>query len=51
MPQMAPLWWEMIYMTITSMLILMSILIYHNNMMNPTKTYKNKKYNFLTWKW
>nr|ASY97600.1 ATP synthase F0 subunit 8 [Pyrrhocoris tibialis]UEP16596.1 ATP synthase F0 subunit 8 [Pyrrhocoris tibialis] len=51
MPQMSPLWWEMLYILTTSMMIMTSIIIYHNKTINS----KNNpmKYNLKTpsWKW
>nr|YP_009754532.1 ATP synthase F0 subunit 8 [Myrmus lateralis]QIN90640.1 ATP synthase F0 subunit 8 [Myrmus lateralis] len=53
MPQMAPLWWEILFMVFIMLFILMSIVIYYNTMMLPKnqKYSNNKIYNQMNWKW
>nr|YP_009643509.1 ATP synthase F0 subunit 8 [Antilochus russus]APO08952.1 ATP synthase F0 subunit 8 [Antilochus russus] len=51
MPQMAPLWWEMLYIMLTLMLLMTSIIIYH---MKPVALKKNKAmrlFSTCNWKW
>nr|YP_009643431.1 ATP synthase F0 subunit 8 [Melamphaus rubrocinctus]APO08861.1 ATP synthase F0 subunit 8 [Melamphaus rubrocinctus] len=53
MPQMAPLWWEMLYIIVSIMMMMTSITIYHNKTMKslkstqPFTTSLTKKY----WSW
>nr|YP_010710187.1 ATP synthase F0 subunit 8 [Macroscytus japonensis]WCS41487.1 ATP synthase F0 subunit 8 [Macroscytus japonensis] len=52
MPQMAPLWWEMLFIMFIAVFIMMSIILYHN--INPSQeesdaTIKNTIN--LSWKW
>nr|YP_009485685.1 ATP synthase F0 subunit 8 [Carbula sinica]AVZ00821.1 ATP synthase F0 subunit 8 [Carbula sinica] len=52
MPQMAPLWWEMLFIMFILTFILMNIMIYFN-MKISQKFYKNN-YNSIkqfNWKW
>nr|UPL65237.1 ATPase subunit 8 [Ectatops sp.] len=51
MPQMAPLWWEYLYLMNSLLMIIISTLIYHNKMNYPIKqTLKYKKL-IKNWKW
>nr|WHU31842.1 ATP synthase F0 subunit 8 [Aeschrocoris tuberculatus] len=53
MPQMSPLWWEMLYLMFIMSFILVNISIYYNNQtknkLSTEMKYKNKK--SLIWKW
>nr|UPL65393.1 ATPase subunit 8 [Parathyginus sp.] len=52
MPQMAPLWWEMLYMLFITMMIMTNILLYWNknkNLNNKNYMMNNPKY--MNWKW
>nr|YP_009643379.1 ATP synthase F0 subunit 8 [Pyrrhopeplus posthumus]APO08796.1 ATP synthase F0 subunit 8 [Pyrrhopeplus posthumus] len=51
MPQMSPLWWELLNIMTTSMMILTSIMIYHNKLNNPKSNNKTYTKNKLPWKW
>nr|YP_009488369.1 ATP synthase F0 subunit 8 [Tingis cardui]AWD31628.1 ATP synthase F0 subunit 8 [Tingis cardui] len=51
MPQMAPMWWTMIYMSTVTMLLMMMIMMYFQK----SNSMKTKSINFLkknkNWKW
>nr|YP_009643444.1 ATP synthase F0 subunit 8 [Melamphaus faber]APO08874.1 ATP synthase F0 subunit 8 [Melamphaus faber] len=53
MPQMAPLWWEILYLSISIMMMLTSIMIYHMKTMKLFKTTKfitmNKMKKYWMW--
>nr|YP_002791162.1 ATP synthase F0 subunit 8 [Dysdercus cingulatus]ABZ01998.1 ATP synthase F0 subunit 8 [Dysdercus cingulatus] len=51
MPQMAPLWWELLYMTTTMMLILTAIIIYHSKNIELNSKIKSYKKMQKNWKW
>nr|QFP99293.1 ATP synthase F0 subunit 8 [Myrmoplasta mira] len=51
MPQMAPLWWEYLYILTLIMMMITSIFIYHNKinkLMKKSLKYSTKNIN---WKW
>nr|UPL65263.1 ATPase subunit 8 [Largus sp.] len=52
MPQMAPMWWEMLYLYNINLLLLTSFIIFHNKnyKMKSNKASKMNK-NQKTWKW
>nr|UPL65406.1 ATPase subunit 8 [Dinomachus sikhimensis] len=52
MPQMAPLWWETLYIMFIMMLMLTNIIIYYwtNKMPSPT-TMDKKMSSVSNWKW
>nr|AVJ52280.1 ATP synthase F0 subunit 8 [Hyperoncus lateritius] len=52
MPQMAPLYWELLFMMFILSLIMMSIIIYHLPKI-PTlqKTEKSSQTEDINWKW
>nr|YP_010222540.1 ATP synthase F0 subunit 8 [Dalpada cinctipes]UCC45964.1 ATP synthase F0 subunit 8 [Dalpada cinctipes] len=53
MPQMAPLWWDMLYMYTLISFCLMNFIIYFSMMkMNNNKNKKfNEENNQMNWKW
>nr|YP_010222553.1 ATP synthase F0 subunit 8 [Glaucias dorsalis]UCC46003.1 ATP synthase F0 subunit 8 [Glaucias dorsalis] len=53
MPQMAPLWWEILFLMFIMSFIMMSIMIYFlNNIMIKNKNISNKiNINQLNWPW
>nr|QWX95519.1 ATP synthase subunit 8 [Spartocera fusca] len=52
MPQMSPLWWEMLFSLFTTTLLLMNMIMYFNStpMSNYTSKYKMST-NQIKWKW
>nr|YP_002735073.1 ATP synthase F0 subunit 8 [Riptortus pedestris]ABZ02115.1 ATP synthase F0 subunit 8 [Riptortus pedestris] len=52
MPQMAPLWWETLFIMFISMFIIMNMIIYYNkNLTSPKVLKKNVMNNEFKWKW
>nr|QCF45709.1 ATP synthase F0 subunit 8 [Anthocoris kerzhneri] len=52
MPQMAPLWWETLFILFTMSFIMMSMIMYYNMKINPQKMNKMSiKINHFKWKW
>nr|YP_010692668.1 ATP synthase F0 subunit 8 [Homoeocerus bipunctatus]WBV80556.1 ATP synthase F0 subunit 8 [Homoeocerus bipunctatus] len=52
MPQMSPLWWEMLFMFfIISFIIMMMIMFFNSNSLNQKYNKKLIKINQLKWKW
>nr|QWX95517.1 ATP synthase subunit 8 [Zicca taeniola] len=51
MPQMAPLWWETLFLLFIIMFMFMNMIIYYNKTVAPKYNKKhNQKYQF-KWKW
>uniref|UniRef100_A0AAU7YS58 ATP synthase F0 subunit 8 n=1 Tax=Rhopalus qinlinganus TaxID=3151527 RepID=A0AAU7YS58_9HEMI len=51
MPQMSPLWWEMLYIIFIMMFMIMIIIMYYNKTTELKNNIHNKKINQLNWKW
>nr|YP_002791227.1 ATP synthase F0 subunit 8 [Aeschyntelus notatus]ABZ01972.1 ATP synthase F0 subunit 8 [Aeschyntelus notatus] len=51
MPQMAPLWWETLYIIFIFMFMIMIMIIYYNKSYSPKSNNYKKKINQLNWKW
>uniref|UniRef100_A0AAU7YS11 ATP synthase F0 subunit 8 n=1 Tax=Rhopalus nigricornis TaxID=3151526 RepID=A0AAU7YS11_9HEMI len=51
MPQMSPLWWEMLYIMFIMMFMIMIIIMYYNKNFKLKSIIYNKKINQLNWKW
>nr|YP_010692655.1 ATP synthase F0 subunit 8 [Notobitus meleagris]WBV80530.1 ATP synthase F0 subunit 8 [Notobitus meleagris] len=53
MPQMAPLWWEILFIMFIAMFLLTNMVIYYNKQMNPNFNIESKSYkiNQFKWKW
>nr|YP_010311869.1 ATP synthase F0 subunit 8 [Grypocephalus pallipectus]UNA71177.1 ATP synthase F0 subunit 8 [Grypocephalus pallipectus]UPL65769.1 ATPase subunit 8 [Grypocephalus pallipectus] len=52
MPQMAPLWWETLFILFLMTFIFMNMIMYYNKMNNPKMNeVKNIKINQFKWKW
>uniref|UniRef100_A0AAU7YRW0 ATP synthase F0 subunit 8 n=1 Tax=Rhopalus nigricornis TaxID=3151526 RepID=A0AAU7YRW0_9HEMI len=51
MPQMSPLWWEMLYIIFIMMFMIMIIIMYYNKNFKLKSIIYNKKINQLNWKW
>nr|UPL65743.1 ATPase subunit 8 [Notobitus elongatus] len=53
MPQMAPLWWEILFIMFITMFMMTNMIIYYNKNMKPNLNIKNKNYsiNQFKWKW
>nr|QWX95537.1 ATP synthase subunit 8 [Lucullia flavovittata] len=53
MPQMAPLWWELLFFTFIMSFIIMNIIMYFNKINYPKMINKmeNKMINQFKWKW
>uniref|UniRef100_A0AAU7YS00 ATP synthase F0 subunit 8 n=1 Tax=Rhopalus tibetanus TaxID=3151528 RepID=A0AAU7YS00_9HEMI len=51
MPQMSPLWWEMLYIIFIIMFMIMIIIIYYNKSHKLNYKTNDKKINQQYWKW
>nr|YP_009654800.1 ATP synthase F0 subunit 8 [Leptoglossus membranaceus]QCI09355.1 ATP synthase F0 subunit 8 [Leptoglossus membranaceus] len=53
MPQMAPLWWEVLFFLFITSFIFMNTIIYYNKIINPKQMSdtKNPNINQFKWKW
>nr|UPI55367.1 ATPase subunit 8 [Manocoreus sp.] len=53
MPQMSPLWWEMLFILFISSFMIMNMIIFYNKILSPTKYSEgsNPKINQFKWKW
>nr|AWN56374.1 ATP synthase F0 subunit 8 [Scaptocoris castanea] len=51
MPQMAPLWWEELYLLFTISFMMMNFFIYHYKQYKMTKQQKSFLPEQLKWKW
>nr|QWX95546.1 ATP synthase subunit 8 [Acidomeria sordida] len=53
MPQMAPLWWETLFILFISSFMIMNTIIYYNKVMTPKQISDNMKpkINQFKWKW
>nr|QWX95529.1 ATP synthase subunit 8 [Latimbus concolor] len=51
MPQMAPLWWEILFLLFIMNFMMMSTIIYHNKMYSPKQMKMKYKINQFKWKW
>nr|YP_010315908.1 ATP synthase F0 subunit 8 [Leptocorisa lepida]UNA68814.1 ATP synthase F0 subunit 8 [Leptocorisa lepida] len=52
MPQMAPIWWEMLFLMFLMMFMLMNSIIYFNKTMTMMKMKKESiKIKQIKWKW
>nr|UYA97450.1 ATP synthase F0 subunit 8 [Megacopta cribraria]UYA97463.1 ATP synthase F0 subunit 8 [Megacopta cribraria]UYA97476.1 ATP synthase F0 subunit 8 [Megacopta cribraria] len=53
MPQMAPLWWEYLFLSFSTLMMIMMIIIYHNPNVQPSKNTKmsKKMMNQMNWPW
>nr|YP_010535288.1 ATP synthase F0 subunit 8 [Megacopta horvathi]UYA97775.1 ATP synthase F0 subunit 8 [Megacopta horvathi] len=53
MPQMAPLWWEYLFILFSMMMIMMMIIIYHNPYIKTSgeKPGDKKPFKQMNWKW
>nr|AHH93147.1 ATP synthase F0 subunit 8 [Peirates atromaculatus] len=52
MPQMAPLWWSILFLTFLTSFLMMCIIMHFQNTQEPIKS-DNKmiKVNLMNWKW
>uniref|UniRef100_A0AAU7YT69 ATP synthase F0 subunit 8 n=1 Tax=Rhopalus latus TaxID=238591 RepID=A0AAU7YT69_9HEMI len=51
MPQMSPLWWEVLYIIFIMMFMVMIIIMYYNKNFKLSSSIYNKKINQSNWKW
>nr|AJF94299.1 ATP synthase F0 subunit 8 [Corizus sp. 'albomarginatus'] len=51
MPQMSPLWWELLYIMFILLFMIMMIIIYYNKNYKYKNNIISKKINQLNWKW
>nr|AXS65693.1 ATP synthase F0 subunit 8 [Coleoptera sp. 3 KM-2017] len=52
MPQMAPLWWELLFIMFIMTYIIMSMMIYHTPNMNLSHETKTNQMSLnMIWKW
>nr|YP_010705019.1 ATP synthase F0 subunit 8 [Sciocoris lateralis]WCQ78557.1 ATP synthase F0 subunit 8 [Sciocoris lateralis] len=53
MPQMAPLWWELLYITFTITLFIVAILVFYtnNNLNKNTNNMMKKTIKQSNWSW
>nr|YP_010866023.1 ATP synthase F0 subunit 8 [Piezodorus guildinii]WGT93131.1 ATP synthase F0 subunit 8 [Piezodorus guildinii]DAZ87550.1 TPA_asm: ATP synthase F0 subunit 8 [Piezodorus guildinii] len=53
MPQMSPMWWEILFLLFISFYIMMNIMLYFNKKNNSIKNNKNmmKHNKQINWKW
>nr|YP_010222644.1 ATP synthase F0 subunit 8 [Sastragala esakii]UCC46107.1 ATP synthase F0 subunit 8 [Sastragala esakii] len=52
MPQMSPMWWEILFIEFMLLLMIMLIMIYHNKKMMNNKSHSlNNVYKQMIWKW
>uniref|UniRef100_A0AAU7YRY0 ATP synthase F0 subunit 8 n=1 Tax=Rhopalus latus TaxID=238591 RepID=A0AAU7YRY0_9HEMI len=51
MPQMSPLWWEVLYIIFIMMFMVMIITMYFNKNFKLKSSIYNKKTNQSNWKW
>nr|QWX95523.1 ATP synthase subunit 8 [Pephricus paradoxus] len=51
MPQMAPLWWELLFIMFILSFMLMNTIMYYNKMNLPKKLLLVKMINQFKWKW
>nr|YP_010373827.1 ATPase subunit 8 [Arocatus melanocephalus]UPI55354.1 ATPase subunit 8 [Arocatus melanocephalus] len=51
MPQMSPMWWEILFLTFNLMLMLMMIMIYWMKNTSVKKINKNYSSKEILWKW
>nr|WGH58932.1 ATP synthase F0 subunit 8 [Chelurotropella siamensis] len=52
MPQMMPMWWEILMLMFITMMMLFMMILYHNNLIKMNKIMKcTKFYNQMNWKW
>nr|QWX95540.1 ATP synthase subunit 8 [Cebrenis supina] len=51
MPQMAPLWWELLFILFIVSFMIMNSIIYYNKIMLPKQTSNNMKSKVNQFKW
>nr|YP_010994960.1 ATP synthase F0 subunit 8 [Cletus schmidti]WOZ13968.1 ATP synthase F0 subunit 8 [Cletus schmidti] len=52
MPQMSPLWWEILFLVFIMSFMLMNMIIFYNKKMTPSqKSIEMIKVNQFKWKW
>nr|UPL65627.1 ATPase subunit 8 [Gralliclava horrens] len=52
MPQMAPLWWEILFILFIMSFMIMNTIIYYNKTPTPLQKHlKSMKINQFKWKW
>nr|AVJ52292.1 ATP synthase F0 subunit 8 [Psacasta exanthematica] len=51
MPQMAPLYWEVLFFTFMLSMLLTSIIMYHVPKIKETKSTMKQSINQINWKW
>nr|QIK50393.1 ATP synthase F0 subunit 8 [Chorosoma macilentum]UPL65614.1 ATPase subunit 8 [Chorosoma sp.] len=51
MPQMAPLWWETLFVMFIMLFLFLSTIIYFNKMTLPKNSNFNKINSQMNWKW
>nr|YP_010222501.1 ATP synthase F0 subunit 8 [Brachyplatys subaeneus]AVJ52265.1 ATP synthase F0 subunit 8 [Brachyplatys subaeneus]UCC45912.1 ATP synthase F0 subunit 8 [Brachyplatys subaeneus] len=51
MPQMSPLWWELLFLMFSMLLFMMNIMIYHEPYIKGLNKTQEKTINQMNWMW
>nr|YP_011009661.1 ATP synthase F0 subunit 8 [Hygia bidentata]WPV77653.1 ATP synthase F0 subunit 8 [Hygia bidentata] len=51
MPQMSPLWWEILYIMFLMSFMIINLIMYYNKNFNPKNNLKKKDKHQFKWKW
>nr|UPL65782.1 ATPase subunit 8 [Anacestra spiniger] len=51
MPQMAPLWWDILFIYFLMVFLMINMLIYFNKNYKPLTNMMKKSINSMKWKW